>query len=399
MKLAVCFTNFGPYHLARLRALAFRLRDAGSRLIAYEVAGSEQKYPWCRSRCDEPFEWKTLFPHRTLETIVHGDCCLAIKEALDRDRPDAVGMVGYARPESMAGARWARRRGLPSILMSESQQIDRPRVWWKELIKKQRLGWFDAATVGGPPHRDYLVQLGMPSSRIALGYNAVDNDYFSSAAAFWRRSQDGRSGLPNVPYFLAVSRFVSEKNLVRLIKAFATYRARCDVQTAWDLVVCGDGPERFRLEQAIASSGCAQAIHCPGFLQYDALPRWYAHAGAFVLPSLSEPWGLVANEAAASGLPLLVSSRAGCASTLVAGPRGTTGEQFDPFDINAITETLTWISSLAGKERDAIGKRAARTVANWGPDRFAGGVLEALGLAKVVNHSRGRRRSSRVNAR
>ena len=110
MKLAVCFTNFGPYHLARLRALAVRLRAAGARLIAYEVAGSEQKYPWCRSRSDEPFEWITLFPDRALETILHGDCRLAIKEALDRDRPDAVGMVGYARPESMA----ARTVGTPA---------------------------------------------------------------------------------------------------------------------------------------------------------------------------------------------------------------------------------------------------------------------------------------------
>ena len=302
-------------------------------MIAYEVAGSEQKYAWCRNRSDEPFDWITLFPDRALETILHGDCRRAIEEALERDRPDAVGAVGYARPESMAAARWARRRGLPSILMSESQQIDRPHVWWKELIKKQRLRWFDAALVGGPPHRDYLVQLGMPPSRIALGYNAVDNDYFASAATSWRRSRNGRSGLPPVPYFLAVSRFVAEKNLVRLIKAFAAYRARCASQTAWDLVLCGDGPARAGLDQAIASSGCGTAIHCPGFLQYDALPRWYAHAGAFVLPSLSEPWGLVANEAAASGLPLLVSSRAGCASTLVPESGGMTGGQFDPLDV------------------------------------------------------------------
>jgi glycosyltransferase involved in cell wall biosynthesis len=399
MKLAVCFTNFGPYHLARLRALAVRLRDAGSRLIAYEVAGCEQKYPWCRSRSDEPFDWITLFPDGTLETIHRGDCRLAIEEALERDRPDAVGMVGYARPESMVAARWARRRGFPSILMSETQQIDRPHFWWKELIKKQRLRWFDAALVGGPPHRDYLVQLGMPPSRIALGYNAVDNDYFAAAATFWRQANNGRSGLPPASYFLAVSRFVAEKNLVRLIEAFAAYRARSDSQTAWDLVLCGDGPARSRLDQAIASSGCGTAIHFPGFLQYDALPRWYAHAGAFVLPSLSEPWGLVANEAAASGLPLVVSSRAGCAPTLVPEASRMSGTQFDPLDISAMTEKLTWMSSLDGEERAAMGERAAKTVADWGPLRFAEGVLEALNLARATHRSRGRYRSSRVNAR
>src|SRR5262249_4164113 len=159
---------------------------------------------------------------------------------------------------------------------------------------------------------------------------------------------------------------------------FAAYRARCASQfaskTAWDLVLCGDGPARSGLDQAIAGSGCGTAIHCPGFLQYDALPRWYAHAGAFVLPSFSEPWGLVANEAAASGLPLLVSSRAGCATTLVPEAGGMTGAQFDPLDISAMAEKLTWMSSLDGEEREAMGERAAKTVANWGPDRFAVGV-------------------------
>ena len=79
--------------------------------------------------------------------------------------------------------------------MSESQEIDRPHVWWKELIKRRRLRWFDAALVGGPTHRDYLVQLGMPPARIALGYNAVDNDYFATAASHLAPSRERPFGL------------------------------------------------------------------------------------------------------------------------------------------------------------------------------------------------------------
>ena len=48
MIFAVCFTNLGPYHLARLRALAGRLREHGDGLIAYEVAATERTYPWQR---------------------------------------------------------------------------------------------------------------------------------------------------------------------------------------------------------------------------------------------------------------------------------------------------------------------------------------------------------------
>ncbi len=52
MTIAVCFTNFGPYHLARLRALAAALAERGDRLVAYEVAGQEQRYPWSRAAVD-----------------------------------------------------------------------------------------------------------------------------------------------------------------------------------------------------------------------------------------------------------------------------------------------------------------------------------------------------------
>ena len=79
----------------------------GDRLIAYEVAGTERTYPWARSRRDEPFEWVTLFPDRVLETIEPDACRWAMIEALEHDRPDALGIVGYARPESIAAARWA----------------------------------------------------------------------------------------------------------------------------------------------------------------------------------------------------------------------------------------------------------------------------------------------------
>jgi 1,2-diacylglycerol 3-alpha-glucosyltransferase len=381
MILAACFTNFGPYHLARLRALASRLRERGDCLIAYEVAGSERTYPWQRPQRAEPFDWISLFPDRVLETLTPADCVAGIVRVLDRDQPDALGIVGYARPESMAAARWARRNRQTAILMSESQAIDRPRTWWKELIKRRRLRLFDAALVGGPRHCDYLIELGMPADLITLGYNAVDNTFFRNQADFWRGHPEGRQGLPAAPFFLTVCRFVPEKNLLRLVEAFARYRDQAGPDQRWDMVLCGDGPQAASIDEAIMRSGHAEAIHRPGFLQADALSRWYAHAGAFVLPSLSEPWGLVANEAASTSLPLLVSNRAGCAPTLVPEAEASTGAQFDPLNIEEMCQKLTWLTLLTENERQAMGERAAEMVDLWGPDRFAQGTLQALDLA------------------
>ncbi len=394
MRFAVCHTNLGPYHLARLRTLAAALADRGGSLIVLEVASSEGRYPWKRSEGREPFDRAVLFPGRVLESIPGAACRRAMAEALDRDRPDAVGVVGYSRPESAAMLAWARREGRPAVLMSESQEDDRPRVWWKEAVKRRRVAMASAALVGGPSHAAYLVGLGLPADRIAVGYDAVDNDRFARLAGAARTSPLGRSGLPDRPYFLAASRFVPEKNLPGLVAAFATYRASIRSEP-WDLALCGDGPGASALDRAVAAIGLDGSVHRPGFLQEEELARWLAHASAFILPSLSEPWGLVANEAAACGLPLLVSDRAGCAATLVPDPPGTTGWRFDPGSIAAMAEALGRVASLDEPARCAMGRRASAVVADWGPARFASGVIEAIDLASDrARTGPGRARSS-----
>lgn len=395
MKLTIAFPNFGPYHLARLRALGESLARDGHALVAHEMAGSERKYPWEAGRATEAYRRVTLFPDRAIEDVPPSACSSAIREALERDRPDAVATCGYSRPESMAALRWAEANGKPAILMSESQEIDRPRSWWKEAIKARRVRRFSSALVGGPRHRDYLVRLGMPAERIALGYNAVDNSVFAAQAERARTAPEGRGGLPQAPYFLAVGRFVAEKNFPRLIRAFASYRKQAG-EGAWDLALCGAGPGASEIDAEVRASGLGAAIHRPGFLRGAELARWYAFAGAFVLPSLSEPWGLVANEAAACGAPLIVSDRAGCAETLVPGPPGASGRRFDPEDERGLSAILADVASLPEAERGAMGVSASRVVAEWGPERFARGMREAIDSALRPRWPAGRSRARRL---
>src|SRR5580693_3721282 len=111
LTLAVSSTNLGPYHLARLRALADRLAARGGELIAYETAGSERLYPWQTKRREEPFERVTLFPDRSLESLTKAECARSMRKALGRDRPDAVATAGYFRPETLAALDWTRRAG------------------------------------------------------------------------------------------------------------------------------------------------------------------------------------------------------------------------------------------------------------------------------------------------
>jgi glycosyltransferase involved in cell wall biosynthesis len=354
------------------------------------MAGAERRYPWLRSAAGEPFDWATLFPDRDLEGLSSADCRAAILDALGRDRPDALGVVGYARPESSAmlagrGDIAARR----SSCRRARRSTTRASGGRRRSSVAGSLG-VAAGLVGGPRHADYLATLGLPRDRIALGYNAVDNDHFARVARASLSSPVGRLGLPDRPYFIAVSRFVPEKNLPRLVDAYARYRA-ATTATPWDLVLCGDGPDAGTVEAAIVRSGHGDSIHRPGFLQSENLPRWLAFASGFVHPSLMEPWGLVANEAAACGIPLLVSDRAGCAETLVPDPAGTSGRRFDPTSTEAIASALRWLAERPEDDRRAMGVRAEEIVAEWGPGRFASGMLEAIAIAIASTPARPRR--------
>ena len=129
----------------------------------------------------------------------------------------------------------------------------------------------------------------------------------------------------------------------------------------------GSGPEEMSLRQQVAQSSI-KGVWFEGIRQIDELPLYYARAKCFVLPSKSEPWGLVVNEAMASGLPVLVSNRCGCVADLVRD--GTNGFVFDPFDTRSLAALLVKVSTRR-VALEELGANGQKTVANYNPTLFA----------------------------
>jgi glycosyltransferase involved in cell wall biosynthesis len=275
--------------------------------------------------------------------------------------------------------RWCVRRGVAMIGMSESTAWDEPRAGWKEGVKRRLIRHFSSALVGGERHRDYLVQLGVAPDRICLGYDAVDNRHFALGADAVRANPNQARKALGLPenYFLASARFVEKKNLPGLLEAYARYRGLCGA-AAWSLVLLGDGQLRPELEQKREALGLRDHVLLPGFRQYHELPAFYGLAGAFIHASTIEPWGLVVNEAAASGLPLLVSDRCGCVPELMQD--GVNGFTFDPRNISELAEKMKTISAPEFL-RTAFGAKSREIVTDWGPERFARGLSEAMDVA------------------
>lgn len=368
------WSRFGPYHLARLRGAAGAMPKW--RLVGLEVAGMDRDYSWTRVEGAEGFERVTAFPNGNYHDLATHEIAAGVRTALDRVRPDVVAINGWGVPEARAALGWARRHGAPTILMSESKADDRNRVWWKEAAKRALVRRFGAALVGGRVHADYLVDLGFPKERIHFGYDAIDNDYFEVGADSARAQAQRVRAKLKLPerYFFACTRFLARKNVDGLLRGYAAYAA--NAASPWSLVIAGSGEEEQMLRQLAEQLGIAAKVSWPGFVQYPDLPAYFGLAGAFVHPAKAEAWGLVVNEAAASGIPLLVSNAVGAACELVR--EGETGILFDANDVSAITNSLVHISTLSKGARATLGEAARALVSRWGPGRFGAGLAEAI---------------------
>jgi glycosyltransferase involved in cell wall biosynthesis len=150
-------------------------------------------------------------------------------------------------------------------------------------------------------------------------------------------------------------------------------------------VLLGDGPLKSDLCRLVSDLGLNACVHLPGFKQYHELPVYYGLASAFVHASTTEQWGLVVNEAMASGLPVLVSNRCGCAQDLVKD--GTNGFTFDPCNVEQMAELMARTSGL-GSRLSEFGAASARIISQWGPERFASGLKSAVESAMGVGPKR-----------
>jgi glycosyltransferase involved in cell wall biosynthesis len=381
--IAVMWRQFGPYHAARLHAAAETLTRRGVDIHAIEIAGKESSYDWEAVETTAALHRRTLFPAEDYSRLKPADIRRRVRATLEQTRPDVVAVNGWAFPESHAAIAWCRRNHRALVVMAESNPWRHRQRVHQEWVKRWLLRQCDAALVGGSLHRRYLVSLGMPAERIFLGYDIVDSEHFAREV---RRCREERAA-GNRPYLLSVVRFVWQKNLVHAMRAYADY-CRCAGDEAWEWVLCGDGPLKDEIIATRRELGLDDRVHLTGFVQLDDLPRLYADAGALWLPSISETWGLVVNEAMAGGLPVLVSQKAGCSADLV--DEGRNGWTFDPTSTAEMSDVLLRLHRCEDARRAEMGRHSERIIAHWGPDRFGDGLSRASQAALARLKSRRR---------
>ncbi|MEO6217671.1 MAG: glycosyltransferase [Sphingomonas sp.] len=374
IRVAIAFDNFGPYHVARLTGAAQH-----ADVLAVETASSTAEYAWNAPRMPSELRHVALF--NSASAVERSHFPAAIEHAIGPFAPDAVAVPGWSSATSLEITRWAVKRKIPVIAMSETNAWDFRRNSAIEFLKRRIAAHFSAGLCTSDSQAAYLQSLGLSPGAVFRGYNAVDNDYFAREGARARDGEMPDGGAGPIPpgargrYFLASCRFIPKKNLALLLDAYARFRHdRADDRADWPLVLLGDGELRPALDAQRAALRLTSHVHMPGFRQYDALPRYYGTAGCFVHASLVEQWGLVVNEAMASGLPIIVSDRCGCAPTLV--KEGVNGHRFPATDPGALADAMRSIAALPNDT--AMRAASSAIIADWGPDRFGRGMADAL---------------------
>lgn len=301
-----------------------------------------------------------------------------IGEALARTKPDVVLITGWYSITLVRALATCRRLGIPVLYRGDSHLLSGPRGWRRALWTLKTwllLREFKGFLSPGTRVTEYLRWFGAPSYRIFDVPHGIDNEMFATSAAHHQspaaraeaRRLWGIDADAFVPLF--VGKLVPSKRPLNVIRAVARLK---DASRA-TLVIVGSGP--LEADCRAEASRLGVDIRQIGFLNQTELGRAYAIADCLTLPSdFPETWGLVVNEALATGLPVIVSDAVGCAPDLI--EYGVTGYTYPLDNVDALANRLQsmWLRKLEG-HRWSQACRAK--IAGYSYDHMTAGLVRA----------------------
>ncbi|MGA3562449.1 glycosyltransferase family 4 protein [Melissospora conviva] len=258
----------------------------------------------------------------------------------------------------------AEHLGLPLVTTIHATEAGRHQGWLPEELNRTIHAvehWIthesDRVIVCSGYMRQQVTSLfGAPQSRVDVVPNGVDDRAWRAgaravAAARARFAGDG----PLIGY---AGRLVYEKGVQHLVHAVPRLRRR---HPGLRVVIAGDGPYREQLQAEAEALRLDGTVRFAGFMTATQLPAMLAATDATVVPSLYEPFGMVALEAAAAGAPLAVAATGGLAEIVEPGVTGVTFPHSDPEALAGAVDRLladeVFARRVARRARSMVGER------------------------------------------
>jgi glycosyltransferase involved in cell wall biosynthesis len=322
------------------------------------------------------------YPYRllhegTLEEVGLWTKILGVIKSIREFNPTVVNLTGYYDFASWVILLYCKINGITTVLSNESTAGDHSRKGLKERIKSLIIRQFDGYFNFGTLSKNYLLELGASPSKMLVNRNCVDNSALKTVyqkSIIDRVSVQKRLGLAS-KNFIFVGRLIDFKNLFLFLEVF--HQAQKQSSEDWGVVILGDGELKNELQKFVIEKNI-QKISFQKGVSWQQVPEYLALSDVLVLPSYSEPWGLVVNEAMACGLPVLVSDKCGCAIDLV--KNGENGFIFAPNNQEELTNLLLKFMNMKVEDLQKMGCVSEEIIEEYSPENVGKEMYEGFSL-------------------
>ena len=269
----------------------------------------------------------------------------AIATALRRYAPDVVVICGYSQITALRALVWCRLCGVPAVMISDSE-MKTPRRWWLRFLRALVLPvlWrqFSAFLTAGDENERALSRYGVSRSRMFRSPLTINEPMYREAhrnKAKARANVREELGIaPESFVYLVVGKLLSRKRPMDVVEAFLRYVQRAP-EAGIALLLCGDGVQRGEIERRL--SGVERQVRMAGFVNVDRLPLYYAASDSLIHSAESDPHPLVCSEAAAMGLPMILSDRIGAIGKSDIARENDNAILYPCGDIEALVEAMS----------------------------------------------------------
>lgn len=352
-----------------------------------------QGNPAWSPRPPERVAWDVIPPARfpwpgKLRVMQDGD----VRPLLEGHDFEAMILHGIYDSTAVSQAiRWCRKHGKPYLLRCDANaalETSRRRLWIRRRLVGNRVRRAAALLTIGRENAEYYRLFGGRSEQMFLAPWEIDYTALEAhVAAASRRGDSLRQGfgVGGECVVLSVGRLIERKGFGPFVEALASVAERGIRIRGW---IAGEGPFRAELESRISAQQAP--VELLGNLDRRQLMERMVAADVFLLASYREPWGLVVNEAALCGLPMVLTDSVGAAADLVVP--GKNGFVVPPGDTGELVSAISRLTDDPERRR-AMGRASADILARWRREHAAtDGYREALRKAlgqKGASHADG----------
>lgn len=297
---------------------------------------------------------------------------------------DALWVHGYMRWHHWVAMATAKRLGMKVLVRDEATPMSKRRGTLKQGTKSVFFAWLrrtaDRFLAIGSLNSRYYRQHGLPDDSVFMVPYTVDNAFFQARAAeFASRRETLRRTLGlerGRPIILYAGKLIPRKRPDDLLKAYLQLSPDLRAEPHPYLLFVGDGEMRRDLEATTEVTGWKSIIF-QGFKNQTEIAAFYDLCDVFVMPSATEPWGLVVNEAMNAGRAMVVSDHVGCGPDLVRN--GDNGFVFKAGNVADLSRVLREV--LVSPARYAeMGHKSLEIINRWSFEEDVAGLRAALAM-------------------